>query len=544
MKKLLLALSLFVALAGFGQKRSHLDSYYRLPTDSIVSAYLNNGGYSSPYLEVPVQLLSPGLTLPPVTFSDNGILIGSEANNPITYDTTISEKANGEGPFTWQVRVTRQQNDNSLRPVLLSMPGSGETGASTDNLVKYGPHFWLLNGWDGGVKLGNGTHYPIIITVEQPAQNMRPWHLKAVVETLLKTFPIKPGSVHVAGLSQGSYEWGELIGFSAYSGDQTAMSEIKSWVDLEGVGPGDNFLGYDAAYPGVYGTWASKYGGRFFGLEGTQDSRNIWQISQAMNKSVPSSAYFSYENIGGGGHCCWNSMYDPSVTNWINNSNLVPSASPANTPGNYSVDPTTGTNIFQWMLRQGDTSMSAAVLPPVLTIIGLQVLMPPLSSATLSGSASARQGAPSIHSVTWSQVSGPTLATLATPTSWSTTATGLIGGTYVFKMTVTDNGGGVYSMQTSVSLNYANGSISQSFTRGDCACGTATSISYTVPAGKYISLVSQATVDSLAKADLIINGPAYANTNGTCTPVLITTITTVSQVFSDGTTKTTTTTQP
>jgi len=295
----------------------------------------------------------------------------SETNNPVTYDTTISEKANGEGPFTWQVRVTRQQNDNSLRPVIMSMPGSGETGTSPDNLVKYGPHYWLANGWDGSVKLGNGLHYPILITLEQPAQNMRPWHLKAIVEILLKIFPIKPGSVHVAGLSQGSYEWGELIGFSAYAGDQTAMSEIRSWVDLEGVGPGDNFLGYDQAYPAVYGTWASKYGGRFFGLEGSQDSRNIWQISQAMNLAKANSAYFSYENIGGGGHCCWNSMYDPSVTNWqdvapIRNANIVASTNPASTMGSYSVNPSTGTNIFQWMLRQGDTAMaqSSTTTPP------------------------------------------------------------------------------------------------------------------------------------------------------------------------------------
>ncbi|WP_431214323.1 hypothetical protein ACQ86N_05610 [Puia sp. P3] len=158
------------------------------------------------------------------------------------------------------------------------MPGSGEVGTSLANLVAYGPHYWLNNGWDGGVKLGNGVHYPIIITVEQPTNNMRPRHLKAVLETLLNTFPIKRNSVHVAGLSQGSYEWGELIGFAASAGDETAMSEIKSWVDLEGVGPGDNFLGFDPVFPQAYQTWVKKYGGRFFGLEGTADSRNLWQL--------------------------------------------------------------------------------------------------------------------------------------------------------------------------------------------------------------------------------------------------------------------------
>ena len=375
----------------------------------------------------------------------------SESNNPITYDTTISEKANGEGPFTWQVRVTRQQNDNSPRPVIFSMPGAGEVGTDVANLVKFGPHYWLLNGWDGGVKLGNGTHYPIIITVEQPANNMRPWHLKAVIETLLNTFPIKRNSVHVAGLSQGSYEWGELIGFAASAGDETAMSEIKSWVDLEGVGPGDNFLGFDPPYPTAYKTWASKYGGKFFGLEGTIDSRNIWQISQAMNAGKAGSAYFSYQNIGGGAHCCWNSMYDPSVTNWqdvgtITNANIVPSTNPASTMGTYFVDPTTGTNIFQWMLRQGDTTLvtSGSTIPsvplPTVSAGSTQSVQLPASSVTLTGTASAASGH-SLTSTVWTKTSGPASYVITTAGSLSTTVTGLAAGTYVFTLTATDDAG-------------------------------------------------------------------------------------------------------
>jgi len=202
-----------------------------------------------------------------VAFSDS--FGQAEPNNPVTYDTTITEKANGEGPISWTVRITRQKSDKSLRPAIFFIPGSGEVGTGGAALTNYGPHYWLLNGWDGGVKLGNGTHYPVIVSIQQPSQNMRPWHLKAVLEALLTALPINRTSVHVTGLSQGSYEWGELIGFSASAGDHSSMSEIKSWVDLEGVGPGDNFLGFDQAYPAVYGTWAKTYGGRFFGLEGT-----------------------------------------------------------------------------------------------------------------------------------------------------------------------------------------------------------------------------------------------------------------------------------
>src|SRR5258708_13389396 len=67
----------------------------------------------------------------------------SESNNPITYDTTITEKANGEGPFTCQVRETRQQNDNSPSPVIFIMPGASEVGTSTANLASFVPPFSL-----------------------------------------------------------------------------------------------------------------------------------------------------------------------------------------------------------------------------------------------------------------------------------------------------------------------------------------------------------------------------------------------------------------
>ena len=64
------------------------------------------------------------------------------------------------------------------------------------------------------------------------------------------------------------------------------MTYIESWVDLEGVGP-ETFQNSgtptDETMPNSFGTWAKHYGGTFFGLEGSNDSRNIWQITQMMN---------------------------------------------------------------------------------------------------------------------------------------------------------------------------------------------------------------------------------------------------------------------
>lgn len=66
--------------------------------------------------------------------------------------------------------------------------------------------------------------------------------------------------------------------------------------------------------------------------------------------------------------------------------------------------------------------------------------------------------------------------------------------------------------------NYYNTQRSQAFTRNNCASGyTGSSVTYTVPPGKYSSTVSQAAADQLAQNEINANGQTYANTNGICT---------------------------
>jgi Family of unknown function (DUF5977) len=75
-----------------------------------------------------------------------------------------------------------------------------------------------------------------------------------------------------------------------------------------------------------------------------------------------------------------------------------------------------------------------------------------------------------------------------------------------------------YNYAGQVSTTYSNVIKSGTFTRNNCASGyTGSSVTYTVPAGTYTSVISQADADQLAQNDVNANGQAYANTNGTCT---------------------------
>ncbi|HEV3250892.1 MAG TPA: T9SS type A sorting domain-containing protein, partial [Puia sp.] len=78
-----------------------------------------------------------------------------------------------------------------------------------------------------------------------------------------------------------------------------------------------------------------------------------------------------------------------------------------------------------------------ASLPPIAKAGGNQVITLPVSSLTLSGTATA--GSSTIVSTTWSQTSGPGTAILNTPGSLTTLISNLIQGVYVFRFTIIDS---------------------------------------------------------------------------------------------------------
>lgn len=394
----------------------------------------------------------------------------SESHDYITfYDSVQVVDASTGSPVAgkfWVCKVTmpRLYNtpgnaDTASRHIFLSTPGAGQiqTGAKSDsNFINgWGPHFWLNNGWDGGIQLGNGKHYEVYITALQAVANTRPQYTMGLLQSLNTKYHPKNHKFDVMGFSQGSYIYGDVILYALnnVAGSTAAMDLIGTWTNLEGVGP-EGFQTNDWTYATGFAKWAQR-GGKLFGLEGTNDSRNIWQISQPMNGAVANTAFFCFQNDGGGAHCCWNDMYNPSLTDWripptTTNPFLVSSTSPASTPGSYLYVPTTGTSIFQWILRQGDTSLLGGCNP----IVSGQnkTINLPTSSVTDTVTATYQCGHTS-SGVSWSQVSGPNTATIFPSSTLITTFGGLIAGTYVFAVNVTDNTALVTTTNVTIIVN-------------------------------------------------------------------------------------------
>jgi hypothetical protein len=273
--------------------------------------------------------------------------------------------------------------DTASRPVILTMPGQGEWGTTDySTLQVYGPHYWLNHGWDGSITLGNGTHYPILITLTYvDGITVTAPYFHNILLAILNAYHIKRNSVHIGGLSQGAFTAGGEITYEATPHDETGMKVVTSLVALQGR-PDPPLAPYTTWYRGdtCYKIWAKKYNGKYFTLEGSgaDNFRDTWLEAGAMNDTVPGSAYFSYENLGGGMHCCWNDMWNPSNTNWTCVGTLGPNNAPSQAGTNTMGDYHAPCNIFTWMLKQGDTSMvygdtsttpSLAASP--LSIIGL-----------------------------------------------------------------------------------------------------------------------------------------------------------------------------
>jgi hypothetical protein len=374
--------------------------------------------------------------------------LSSQAQKMVTYDTTFGG---------WNAIVTEdvalQGNDSAAG--IIFFPGIGQMDANIADLTVNGPHYLITNGlWDGSVSLGNGVHHPFIISLQPPASGYPGSSVLPKVQAILARYRIKRNSLYMTALSQGAWQANEFVTYEATPGDNTCGMMVKAIVNLEGVEPADSTTPYLAeSYPRKMGHWAKTCGGRELWVEGSQDWRDLLAGAQNMCDSVPNSATYFMVTYGGGAHCCWNTEYEPSTT-WT---------MPTNSNISEIVGQPQAMNVWQWMLRQGDTTMPASesggATPPVVSAGSEQAVTLPASSITLTGTA--KPGATTtVSSSSWTQVSGPNTATIGSIVSSlvskvtgllstvtgatdtvTTTVSGLVAGTYVFELTASENNG-------------------------------------------------------------------------------------------------------
>jgi len=172
------------------------------------------------------------------------------------------------------------------------------------------------------------------------------------------------------------------------------------------------------------------------------------QLVLAWNCGVmnPAPRYSYY--LSGGHSGAWNNAFDTGhITRLVDSSLVITGKS---TSINFKATP----NLYEWFLMNS-RAPSTGNTPPVASAGSNQTITLPTNSASLSGSGTGTNGA-TISTYAWTQTSGPGTAGFGSAGNASTTVTGLIQGTYVFTLTVTDNNGLSNSATVTVTVNPAN----------------------------------------------------------------------------------------
>jgi predicted esterase len=192
----------------------------------------------------------------------------------------------------------------------------------------------------------------------------------------------------------------------------------------------------------------------------------VWATHNLNDPTVPESATVAWVNqINSGGA---NPQALETIFNASGHGGWIPTYGAVGTPG---ITNSKGQNVYQWMLsykRSGDNvvidngSTTTAQAAPTVSAGSNQTLTLAAATATaaaatststtLNGSASTTG---SIASYQWSQVSGPNTATFGNAKAASSSVSGLAQGTYVFKLTATDNVGQTASAQVTITVNPA-----------------------------------------------------------------------------------------
>jgi hypothetical protein len=296
------------------------------------------------------------------------------------------------------VHLPADYNTNSgTYPVIIFIAGIGEIGTDPSAMLAYGPSKFIADGHNMQFTVNGVVEKPIVISIQPTAAWPSATVLNKKIDVILSTWRVNTNRVYLTGLSMGGWSWDNYVSTS-----QAYANRIAAIVAMSAPPPNtiDNM------------TLFANAGGKWWGFEGTQDYRKMDVIRDLMNAAVAGSARYTKYN---GGHCCWNTWYNPEWTE-------------------------SGENIYTWLLKHNKGGVTEPANQAPVANAGNDVTITlPISTAALAGSGTDADG--SIVSYSWAKTAGPAQFTITTPNTAQTTVTNLAEGTYTFELTVTDNKG-------------------------------------------------------------------------------------------------------
>lgn len=309
-------------------------------------------------------------------------------------------------------------NTATRYPLLLFFHGSGEAGTNLNTVLTHGVPYWISQG--NNMEFTNpadGQVYKFIcVSIQHPSYSCNASNVHYALNDLIARYRIDTSRIYLTGLSAGG--WSTMM-YTTES--QANANRIAAVVTLSTAFQDVNYSNLRFFANANLETWL------FAGNSDLSYLSNARRAVDTINKYKAGLAKLTAYN---GGHCCWNTYYNPAYRE-------------------------NGVNIYEWMLQyKNPGTANAPNQAPNANAGADAVITLPTSTATLNGSLSNDPDG-TITTYAWSKLSGPAQGTIASPTLASTAVNNLAAGVYQFVLTVTDNGGLTDKDTVQVTVNAA-----------------------------------------------------------------------------------------
>lgn len=359
-------------------------------------------------------------------------------------------------------------------------PGIGVAKLYANTTSNAAARLIATGSWPDSFKVGGTGAFKqfIVVSPQSNTWGVAGTQLPFIIANLVATYSIDTNQIVLSGISAG----GEgLVDYVIHNG-VTPRYESSFIIPMSEAHDNitqvnGNTIANDSVKAWGFGDPNNDIHGEF-----TQNVINF------MNNRVAGIGRFTSYNQG---HCCWLQFYTPTYKEVI---------------GGVSM------NIYERALMFSRASTTT----PTATAGNNQTITLPTSSVTVSASGSTAGTGHTISSYSWSKMSGPTSFAITSPSSQSTTITGLVQGTYDFKVTVTNDASVQASADVIITVNpataiVANAGPDQTITlptsstslSGSASTGGITSYAWTQLSGPNIAVLGTPNVVNTTAGSMI-----------------------------------------
>ena len=339
------------------------------------------------------------------------------------------------------LQFTPSDYGSQKHPLIIFLHGIGERGNGTTQLNSVTanaiPKFCAA-----GASMrftANGQTSSFVVLSPQLSVQYGSWptfYVKEMIKYAKANLQIDPNRIYVCGLSLGGGGVWDVI-TEATGGDYSFDGTIAAAAPVCGTQEES-----DANFCNTIGAnhlpvWAfHSMDDGTVNVGATEHAEILASMCGNFNPAIK----FTYYQSGGHGGA-WIHAYDtghitvPVVVNGV--------------VSNFTASP----NLYEWFLSNTrGTTTPVTNTAPIANAGIAQIITLPVSTVTLTGTGTGTNGA-IISSYSWTKTSGPAGGTISVPLLNTTLVTGLVQGTYVYTLTVTDNHGLTNNSSVTITVN-------------------------------------------------------------------------------------------